>query len=88
METYFQQVTEQLPSVMAQLGLENTQIQKTEVTFLGETVEAIQSHSEIQGADFYQLQIPIIKSGYIANITISSFTEDGVTQILNTFYAL
>ena len=73
----------------AQAGIEVTSMEKTQVTFLGETHYAVHTQAATQGVPYYILQVFDYTLGsYGVTLTASSYVEDVTQDLLNLFYSL
>ena len=73
----------------AQAGIEVTSMEKTQVTFLGETHYAVHTQAATQGVPYYILQVFDYTLGqYGVTLTLSSYVEDITQELLNLFYSL
>ena len=87
-DEYVKQNVEQLPSALAQAGIDVNSCEATTVQFAGAERNAIQSSSVTQGVDLYQLQVIIKNGSYIAIVTISSYVSDITADIAAMFYVI
>ena len=63
------------------------EMKKVTVTFLEEEHTAIWTSAQIQGVDYYILQINNYTAGaYGATLTIGSYLEDNTESLLSLFY--
>lgn len=73
----------------AQAGIEVTSMEKTQVTFLGETHYAVHTQAATQGVPYYILQVFDYTLGpYGVTLTLSSYVEDITQELLNLFYSV
>ena len=73
----------------AQAGIEVTSMEKTQVTFLGETHYAVHTQAATQGVPYYILQVFDYTLGsYGVTLTASSYVEDVTQDLLNLFYSV
>lgn len=79
-----------LVSSYAQAGITVHSVEKTAVTFLGETRYAMYTVADIQGTPYYMLQIFDYKLGgeYAIILTAASLIEDSTADLLDLFYPL
>ena len=70
-----------------QVGMENINIQKATVTFLGEERPAIKTTCLLQGMDYYLVQVFDYSCGsYGITLTVSSLMDDMTQELLDLFY--
>lgn len=73
----------------AQVGMENVVIEKTTVTFLGETRPALKTTCSVQGLDCYLLQVFDYHLGqYSVTITFTCYLEDNTEEIAAMCYPI
>lgn len=73
----------------AQAGIDVSSMEKTQVTFLGETHYAVHTQAAIQGVPYYILQVFDYTLGqYGVTLTVSSYVEDITQELLNLFYSV
>ncbi|MBQ7915912.1 MAG: hypothetical protein IJ315_03895 [Firmicutes bacterium] len=70
-----------------QMGMTVKEMKKVTVTFLGEEHTGIWTSAQIQGLDYYILQLYNYGIGeYAATITLGSYLEDNTNSLLELFY--
>ena len=73
----------------AQAGIDVSSMEKTQVTFLGETHYAVHTQAATQGVPYYILQVFDYTLGqYGVTLTLSSYVEDITQELLNLFYSV
>ena len=79
---------EQVSTILTSNGFENVTVERGTTTFLGEEVACMIAHATIQGIDMYEKQVEIIKDGYMASFTATTFMEDGTDAFLGMISSL
>ena len=76
-----------LVQTYAQMGIDNAQMEKTKVTFLGQEHTAIHTSASIQDLPYYILQLFCYNLGgqYYVTITLATFGEDNTAALLDLF---
>lgn len=76
-----------LVQTYAQMGIDNAQLEKTTVTFLGQEHTAIHTSASIQDTPYYILQLFCYNLGgqYYVTVTLATFVEDNTTALLDLF---
>lgn len=70
-----------------QAGITGAQIEKVKVNFLGEEHFGMKTHAQIQGVDYYVLQVINYHAGsYGITVSCASFVEDNTQAVLDLFY--
>ena len=73
----------------AQAGIEVSDMQMVEITFLGQTRHAIHTTAAIQGVAYYTLQVFDNHLGqYSVVTTFGSYVQDNTESMLELFYPL
>ena len=87
-DTIVQQTIKTLPDQLAASGMSVTSCKAADVEFAGATHKAIRLTSIVQDMQVYQICVFIKRGGYIANITLTSFTDNTTDTLLKLFYGV
>lgn len=68
------------------MGYENIDYEIIEVTVDGKTLDAFHSTAEINGINMYQTIFQKKCNGYLANIAITTFFNDTISDLIDNFY--
>lgn len=75
-------------SAYTDMGMENVEIEKAVVTFLGEEHFAIKTTAVEQGLNRYMLQVYDMSGAFGATLTVTSYNEDITQELLDLFYKI
>ena len=87
-EEYIDIVTPQMVGTLESAGFSNVITEKVTVTFTGKECYALKITSSVNKVAVNQLQIPIRKGDYMACVTLTSFGDSTVDEMLTAFYTL
>lgn len=84
-EQYVQATKDVVVSTMESAGAENLDYESGELLFAGEPHHAVAIQGTIGGADLYEAQVYIKCGNYMACITVASYMENHVEEVLALF---
>lgn len=74
--------------VYESMGITEVEMGREQVTFLGETVEAIRLSGAYEDVPLYSLQLCFERGGYICVVTFNSYVEDNTETLMKFFHPL
>ena len=84
-EEYVQLTKDVVTTSMESAGVENLEYESGVLSFAGETHHAVALQGTIEGIDLYEAQVYIKCGDYMASITIASYMENHVEEVLAMF---
>lgn len=75
MDTFIEASISQITSGMEQIGATDVTAVQDKFQLAGNSYDGINIACKINGADFYETQVEIVKGGYIASITFAGLTQ-------------
>lgn len=88
LEKNFEGMFSTMEDTLENIGYTNVQCETDTVKIDGKDFACMNIVSEISGLKMYQTSIAIKCNGYLASITISTFGENKVSDILENFYLI
>ncbi len=77
-----------LEEAFENMGYTNVRLEVGEITIDGETFEVLFNRADIAGYTICQVCISIKCNGYLANVTVSTFDEASLDELLDCFYLI
>ncbi len=87
-ETYVGLSEGKLEEALTSMGLENIQTSSEEITFAGKSHYCIYVEGEMSGAKLYEAVVAVKCSGYMSCISVATWGEDIIEELLGCFYGL
>ena len=88
LEQNFKNLFSTMEQTLGNIGYTNVQCSTGKVTIDGKDFTCMNIVSELGGMKMYQTSVAIKCNGYLASITISTFGENKVSDILEDFYLI
>ena len=82
----FENTIPELRKAFENMGYTDLEFEITSVSINGEEVMCLQSYGVIDGLTMYQKIVSIKCDGYLSNITVTTYQEDLVDSVFETFY--
>lgn len=75
-----------LQETMENMGFADYTYETGTKTIAGESFVCLNCHGTLSGVDMYQTMLSIKCNGYLASVTLTSFGENTIDQLLENFY--